>query len=45
MVRIVRLLYSPSNVNPIQGANTVLANGATVVNGVDNGQKMYNFIE
>lgn len=38
MVRIVRPLYSPSNVDAVQGANTVLANGAngmTTVNGVD----------
>lgn len=37
MVRIVRPLYSPSNVDAIQSANTVLANGAngaTVVNGI-----------
>lgn len=28
MVRIVRPLYSQSNVDAVQGANTVLANGA-----------------
>lgn len=31
MVRIVRPLYSPSNIDAVQGANTVLANGANDV--------------